>query len=185
LPIARPTAAAAGSAALFRYSTFEDLIDEAHVPAQQPCPQASPRLPHPLGHPGRPQGARRPPCARPQVALGLILPKNAEKLRRRPEFLAANAGLRKPMPGFVLLVRRREDGDETPRLGITVTKKIGGAVIRNRMKRRFRALGAELLPAHGIRGADHVIIGRSGGVERDYAQLRDELTNALRKLSTK
>lgn len=89
------------------------------------------------------------------------------------------------MPGFVLLARRREDGNETPRLGITVTKKIGGAVIRNRMKRRFRALGAELLPAHGISGADHVLIGRAGGVERDYAQLRTELTQALRKLSAK
>jgi ribonuclease P protein component len=185
LPIARPTAAAARSAALFRYSKSEDLTDEAHFPAQQPRAQASPRLPQPLGHRFGPQGARRPPRARPQVALGLILPKNAEKLRHRAEFLAANAGLRKPMPGFVLLVRKREDGDETPRLGITVTKKIGGAVIRNRMKRRFRALGAELLPEHGIRGADHVIIGRAGGVERDYAQLRDELRQSLRKLSAK
>ncbi len=44
------------------------------------------------------------------------------------------------MPGFVLLVRPRGDDDPVIRLGITVTKKIGNAVIRNRMKRRFRAL---------------------------------------------
>ena len=86
------------------------------------------------------------------------------------------------MPGFVLLVRPREDGDPAIRLGITVTKKIGGAVVRNRMKRRFRALARELLPERGIAGADHVLIGRAGGVERDYAQLRGELEKALAKL---
>jgi ribonuclease P protein component len=65
------------------------------------------------------------------------------------------------------------------RYGITVTKKIGGAVVRNRMKRRFRALLRELLPVHGIPGADHVVIGREGGIERDFGLLRDELIAAL------
>lgn len=65
------------------------------------------------------------------------------------------------------------------RFGVTVTKKIGNAVIRNRMKRRFRALLRELLPQHGIAAADHVLIGREGGVERDFAMLRRELTEAL------
>jgi ribonuclease P protein component len=87
------------------------------------------------------------------------------------------------MPGFVLLVRDRDDGDPGVRLGITVTKKIGGAVVRNRMKRRFRALARELLPERGVSGADHVLIGRAGGVERDFALLRDELARALRKLA--
>jgi ribonuclease P protein component len=87
------------------------------------------------------------------------------------------------MPGFVLLVRDREDGDPAIRLGITVTKKIGGAVVRNRMKRRFRALARELLLVSGVAGADHVLIGRAGGVERDYALLRTELGKALGKLA--
>jgi ribonuclease P protein component len=86
------------------------------------------------------------------------------------------------MPGFVLLVRERGDGDPLMRLGITVTKKIGGAVVRNRMKRRFRALARELLPESGIAGADHVLIGRGGGIERPFDQLRDELGKALAKL---
>ena len=86
------------------------------------------------------------------------------------------------MPGFVLLVRSRGDGDAAMRLGITVTKKIGGAVVRNRMKRRFRALARDLLPREGVVGADHVLIGRAGGVERDYALLRNELARALAKL---
>jgi ribonuclease P protein component len=87
------------------------------------------------------------------------------------------------MPGFILLVRDREDGDPAMRVGFTVTKKIGGAVIRNRMKRRFRALARELLPQGGVRGADHVLIGRAGGVERDFAMLRFEFVQALAKLS--
>jgi ribonuclease P protein component len=44
------------------------------------------------------------------------------------------------MPGFVLLVRDRQDGDPAMRVGYTVTKKIGNAVVRNRMKRRFARL---------------------------------------------
>jgi ribonuclease P protein component len=86
------------------------------------------------------------------------------------------------MPGFVLLVRERGDENPTMRLGITVTKKIGGAVVRNRMKRRFRALARELLPSSGFVGADHVLIGRAGGVERPYADLASELQKALAKL---
>ena len=86
------------------------------------------------------------------------------------------------MAGFALLVRDRADGDPAMRLGITVTKKIGGAVVRNRMKRRFRALAREILPESGFAGADHVLIGRAGGVERDFAALKRELSAALTKL---
>ena len=86
------------------------------------------------------------------------------------------------MPGFVLLVRPREDGDAAMRVGFTVTKKIGNAVVRNRMKRRLRALARELLPQRGVAGADHVLIGRAGGMERDFALLRAELTKALGKV---
>ncbi len=85
------------------------------------------------------------------------------------------------MPGFVLLVRDRQDGDAAIRVGFTVTKKIGNAVVRNRMKRRLRALARELLPEGGLPGADHVLIGRAGGVERDFGQLRGELQKALAK----
>ncbi len=65
------------------------------------------------------------------------------------------------------------------RVGFTVTRKIGGAVVRNRMKRRFRALAREIVPANGFAGADHVMIGRAKGIERDFSQLKTELTKAL------
>ena len=87
------------------------------------------------------------------------------------------------MPGFVLLMRPRGDEDDTVRVGFTVTKKIGNAVVRNRMKRRLRALVRETFPAHAIAGADHVLIGRSSGIERDYATLAGELKRALAKVA--
>ena len=100
----------------------------------------------------------------------------------RRDFLAANGGKRAPMPGFVLLVRDRKDDDRTMRVGYTVTKKVGNAVVRNRMKRRLRELARELLPDHGVAGADHVLIGRNGGIERDFTLLRTELRKALKKV---
>jgi ribonuclease P protein component len=89
------------------------------------------------------------------------------------------------MPGFILLVREREDGNPAMRLGITVSKKVGTAVIRNRMKRRFRALARELLPVAGLAGADHVLIGRPSGIERDFDLLRAELGKALARVEPK
>jgi len=85
----------------------------------------------------------------------------------------------------VLLVRDRDDSDPAIRVGFTVTRKIGGAVVRNRMKRRFRALAREIVATKGFSGADHVIIGRARGVERDYALLRSELAGALDELRRK
>ena len=112
-----------------------------------------------------------------------MAPGPVRRLVRRAEFLAANAGRRAPMPGFVLLVRRRDDGDPAMGVGFTVTKKIGNAVVRNRMKRRLRAIARDLLPGAGIAGADHVLIGRTGGIERDHALLTTELARALAKVA--
>jgi ribonuclease P protein component len=152
------------------------MSDEAHLPAEQSRPQAAPRLPRQDGDGRGPQGAERAAGARPQEAQRLA------SISKRADFLAANGGRRAATPGFVLLVRDRNDGDSSMRVGFTVTKKIGGAVVRNRMKRRFRALAREIVPMNGFAGADHVMIGRAAGVERDFALLQSELERALDKL---
>ncbi|MEP2735597.1 MAG: ribonuclease P protein component [Erythrobacter sp.] len=100
-------------------------------------------------------------------------------LTKRSDFLAANKGLRNARPGFVLLTRA--NGEEGTRFGITVTKKIGNAVVRNRMKRRFRELLRAALPENGLPNTDHVLIGRAGGVERDFAAMEAELLVALNR----
>jgi len=87
------------------------------------------------------------------------------------------------MPAFILLVRDRADGSPAMRVGYTVSKKVGNAVVRNRMKRRFRALAREILPQAGIAGADHILIGRPSGIERPFALLREELGRALQKVA--
>jgi ribonuclease P protein component len=98
-------------------------------------------------------------------------------LRNRSDFLAANRGLRVARPGFVLLAHA--NGGKGKRYGITVTKKIGNAVVRNRMKRRFRELLRAALPAEGLADHDHVLIGREGGIERAFGTMREELSVAL------
>ena len=102
-------------------------------------------------------------------------------LTKRSDFVAANKGLRNAKPGFVLLTR--PNGGEGVRYGITVTKKIGNAVVRNRMKRRFRELLRDALPEKALANHDHVLIGRAGGVERDFATMADELGKALSRAS--
>jgi ribonuclease P protein component len=158
------------------------MSDEAHLPAEQSRAQAPAWFPQPDGDRRRAQGPERASQPRPQEAVGLNTSKIG-KLTRRADFLAANGGLRAPTTGFVLLVRRRGDGDPALRLGLTVSKKVGNAVIRNRMKRRFRELARKILPEAGMAGADHVLIGRPAGIERPFAALEADLRRALAKLA--
>jgi len=103
-------------------------------------------------------------------------------IKKRSDFLAANRGKRYATPGFVLLVKDRQDESTEIRLGITITKKVGNAVVRNRMRRRFRALAQEMLGPNGQPGADHILIGRDSGIERDFGALRSDMIKALGKL---
>jgi ribonuclease P protein component len=153
------------------------MSDEAHFSAEQPSTRPASRLSRPDGDSRRTGRDSRAPCTRSQEAVRLT------KISARKDFLAANSAKRAANNGFVLLVRDRGDDDSAMRLGITVTKKIGNAVVRNRMKRRFRALAREILPTSGVSGADHVMIGRASGVERDFALLRKDLAKALEKIA--
>ena len=107
-----------------------------------------------------------------------------ERLRRRADYLRVQAAERRiALPGLLLQAAPGETG--CCRVGFTASRKVGNAVTRNRMKRRFRALAAAALPEQAIAGADHVLIGREGGIERDHALLAAELDKALRRLAAR
>ena len=103
------------------------------------------------------------------------------KLKRRAEFVrVAGQGRKAPMPGLVLQALAR--GDDAPaRLGFTVTKKVGNAVVRNRARRRLKEAARLTLPGIGATGWDLVLIGRDGTGRRDFATLIADLRGALRQ----
>ncbi|MBV9969247.1 MAG: ribonuclease P protein component [Xanthobacteraceae bacterium] len=104
-----------------------------------------------------------------------------ETLRRRGDFLAAAAGAKVPTAGFVLQERRRDD--EAPaRVGFTVSKKVGGAVERNRVRRRLREI-VRLSAARNLRiGSDYVLVGRPIALGMPFSRLVEDFAGALVRL---
>ncbi len=101
------------------------------------------------------------------------------RLQRRAEFLrVAGRGRKLATPGLVLQVLRRDDA-EPARLGFTVTKKVGNAVIRNRTRRRLKEAARLVLAEQPVLGADLVLIGRDRTRARPFAALQDDLRQAL------
>ena len=108
--------------------------------------------------------------------------KSLTRLTVRSEFLRVAAkGRKAPVPGLVLQGLRREDAGPA-RLGFTVTKKVGNAVVRNRTRRRLRAAAREILTEMPALGMDLVLVGRDTTRGREFAALKDDLRRALTKL---
>ena len=104
------------------------------------------------------------------------------RLKRRPEFLrVAGSGLKAAAPGLVLQARRRGRGGGI-RVGFTATRRVGGAVQRNRAKRRLRAAAAEVFPGAAAPDCDYVLIARRTTLDRPYTALIRDLTGALKRL---
>jgi len=104
-----------------------------------------------------------------------------DRLRQRADFLAVAGGLRMSSTAFVVQSRIRAD-DGPVRVGFTVTRKVGSATERNRIRRRLRELVKRLdetsIPPHG----DYVLVGRRAALTTDFAAMLDDLRSALRRL---
>lgn len=124
------------------------------------------------------------PALRKMLAVSASTPEGAtspERLKRRAQFLTvAGKGRKAPMPGLVLQALRRDD-DAPARVGFTVTKKVGNAVIRNRTRRRMKEAARLILKGHPVAGFDLVLIGRDTTRARPFTELQADLLRALKR----
>jgi len=111
------------------------------------------------------------------------LPAPIERLKIRPDFLAAAQALSCARGAIVAQARARKDDRPVIRVGFTATKRIGGSVVRNLAKRRLREAARELMPLFGVQGCDYVLIARGGTTSRPWGRLLDDLKNALISLA--
>lgn len=104
------------------------------------------------------------------------------RLKRRAQFLLVAAkGRRAAVHGLVVQALERDDAAPA-RLGFTVTKKVGNAVVRNRTRRRLKEAARLLLREAPLAGVDLVLIGRDTTRGRKFAALQDDLWRSLRKV---
>ncbi len=102
-------------------------------------------------------------------------------LKKRAEFQRVRGGGRSGTPAFVLEGKMRPDGSaEGPRFGFTVTKKLGNAVARNRIRRRLKSAIVELSTAHADARFDYVVVARDAALAMPFTTLLAELEKAFR-----
>lgn len=166
-------------------------VNETHLPTEQPAPQAHPRLSEPHGDSRRSSGNQAPSRQRAQAAdrqrpteATTSLVNGADRLRlprqwrirdRREYVSLQQDGRRRSTPHFVLVWRPRPDGT---RLGLTVSRRVGGAVQRNLVKRRlrdwFRHERSRIAPTQ-----DLVVIAKPGAAALSYQEIVAELSEPL------
>ena len=109
---------------------------------------------------------------------------NIQTLKKRREFILASRGLRHSCKTMIVQLNQNDLG--AIRLGITCSKKVGNAVVRNRAKRRLKAIAREALPVLGQVGFDYVLIGRHDlTVSSEFKILKNDFILALEALHLK
>ncbi|MEQ8287438.1 ribonuclease P protein component [Thalassospira sp.] len=117
---------------------------------------------------------------------------SVERLKKRTEFLRVAGTRRKWVTQGLILQGAPRPGikpdteyageDQLVRVGFTVTKKVGKAVVRNRVRRRLRAVAEQLMSEHALPGWDYVVIGRNQTIDRPFEKLIDDMRFALRRV---
>ena len=106
-----------------------------------------------------------------------------KRITKRSDFIQASHAKRLGVKGFLLQARNRNDDDQTIRVGLTCSKKVGNAVARNRAKRRLREITNLILISSAKKGWDYVLIGKKEvTASRDFIKLKNDLTYALQKI---
>lgn len=130
-------------------------------------------------------GADVPSPAPEGGARACLSAPRPERLKKRAEFLNAAKGARHHAAAFSLQAIARNTRDEAPRFGLTVTKKEGGAVERNRMRRRLREALRRAAPLEAKPGFDYVIVARREALGVGFDRLVSELARAMRLIGDK
>jgi ribonuclease P protein component len=104
-----------------------------------------------------------------------------ERLKQRADFLAAARGVKVPAPAFVLQALRRAD-DGPVRCGFTVSKKVGNAVERNRVRRRLREIVRHMGVQRMRPGHDYVLVGRRAALKIRFDRIAGDFDAALKRL---
>jgi ribonuclease P protein component len=104
-----------------------------------------------------------------------------ERLRQRADFLAAASGIKVSASAFMLQARRRAD-DGPVRFGFTVSKKVGNAVERNRVRRRLREMVRVVAGCQTRAGHDYVLVGRRAALKVPFDRMTKDFDGALRRV---
>jgi len=112
-------------------------------------------------------------------------PSMLSTIKKRADFLALRNGAKAARPAFLLLARKNQENGADIRLGLTVTRKIGNSVRRNRIRRRLREAARQILPQYGAAGCDYVLIARTAAYDRNFNALLDDIKRALLTLNAK
>jgi ribonuclease P protein component len=109
-----------------------------------------------------------------------------DRLTKRAEFLAVARGVRSARRGFVLQAAKAfntgSDAAPASRCGFTVTKKVGNAVVRNRIRRRLKEVVRLTAAGQADTGVDYVLVGRVEALALPFSELVRDLADALRQV---
>ncbi|MBL8536218.1 MAG: ribonuclease P protein component [Hyphomonadaceae bacterium] len=102
-------------------------------------------------------------------------------MRKRAQFVFVRHGVKATRPNVMIEARRRADAGAVG-VGFTASRKVGGAVTRNRARRRLREAARQLLPDLGLPGVDYVLVARAATADAAWEALLDDVRNALIRL---